>query len=113
MLDKPPEINDVFDLVKDISHLWYDLGRELGVSLDDRDTLRRDMSLSEKGRLNSVLANWIRNETREVKWKVILEALEALERKDLVKKVIKYLETPQPYRKYISMDDFSPGKYNK
>ena len=113
MLNKPPEIKDVFYLVKDISASWNALASELYIPMNDRDTLRKDRSLSDQHRLESVLCKWIENETKEVKWRVILEALKALKRKDLIRKVIRYLEEPQIYRKYISMDDFSPCKYNK
>ena len=108
MLDKPPVTKDVLHLVRDISALWNELGSELDVPLNDRETLRRDICLSDKSRLEYVLTNWIGNETKEVKWKVILEALKALKRKDVIKKVITYLDKPEICRKYISMDDFSP-----
>ena len=102
MLDKPPETNDVLGLVKDISVLWNELGSELHVPLDDRQTLRRDISLSNKDRLEFVLTYWIENETKEVNWKVILEPLKALKRKDIINKVIDYLENQETYTKYIS-----------
>ena len=108
MLDKPPETKDVLALVKDISALWNELGSELHVPLNDRETLRNNGNLSDNDRLEYVLTNWIGNETKEVKWKVILDALKALKRKDLVKKMIMYLEKPETYRKYISMHDFFP-----
>ena len=41
LLDKPPETDDVLGLVKDISVLCNELGFELHVPLDDRQTLRR------------------------------------------------------------------------
>ena len=108
MLDKQPETNDLLGLVKDISALWHELGSKLCVPLNYRKTLRNDRTLSDNDRLEYVLNNWIGNETKEVKWKVIVDALKALERKDLVKNVIMYLEKPETYRKYISMRDFFP-----
>ena len=111
MLDKPPETNDVLGLVKDISALWNELGSELHVPLDDRQTLRTDISLSNKDRLESVLTKWIGNETKDVKWRVVLDALKVLQRKDVIKNIIKYLKKPETYTKYISRDDFSPCEY--
>ena len=124
MLDKPPEINNVLGLVKDISALWNELGSKLHVPLNDRQTLRTDISLSNTDRLESVhislsntdrlesvLTKWIGNETEDVKWRVVLDALKALQRKDVIKNVIQYLEKPETYTKYISSDDFSPCKY--
>ena len=112
MLNKPPEIRDVIYLGEDISALWDELGRELLIPFNDRDTLRENISLTNEDKLESVLAKWISNETRHIKWIVILRALQELRRIDLSKKLIAYLEKPEIYRKYISMDDFS-GKYNK
>ena len=111
MLDKPPNPKDVFDLVKDISASWYELGRELNVSENDRAIFKRDPSLSCEDRLESVLSKWIGKETKDVKWRVALQALKALERKDLIKKVINYLGKPETYMKYISIDDFSPCEF--
>ena len=108
LLDKPPEIKDVFALVKDISALWYELGREFDVPENDRTILKRNISLSDEDRLESVLAKWIMNETTSVKWRVVLEALKVLQRKDIARKVIKYLEKSESYNKYISKDNFSP-----
>ena len=108
MLDKPPEIKDVYNLVKYISALWNELGREFDVPENDRDSLRTNINLSDEDRLESVLSKWIRTETTTVKWRVVLEALNALKRKDIIKKVITYLEKPETYRKYISMRDFFP-----
>ena len=111
MLDKPPKTKDVFDLVKDISASWYELGRELNISENDRTIFKRDPSLSCEDRLESVLSKWIGKETKDVKWRVALQALKALDRKDLIKKVINYLEKPEIYKKYISIDDFSPCEF--
>ena len=108
LLDKPPETNDVLELVKDTSALWNELGSELRVPLNDRNTLRNDRTLSDNDRLEYVLNSWIGNETKEVKWKVIVDALKACKRKDLVRQVIMYLEKPETYMKYISMHDFFP-----
>ena len=111
MLDKPPNPKDVFHLVKDISASWYELGRELNVSENDRAIFKRDPSLSCEDRLESVLSKWIEKETKDVKWRVALQALNALDRKDLIKKVINYLENPEIYKKYILLDDFSPCEF--
>ena len=80
----------------------------MGVSLNDRDTLRRDVSLSDNSRLEKVLAIWVQQEKKEVKWVVVLDALKALQRNDLIRKVIRFLEEPETYSKYSAMDDFSP-----
>ena len=94
VLEKPPETKDVYNVVKYISALWNELGREFDVPENDRASLRRNTSLSDEDRLESVLSKWIRTETTSVKWRVVLEALNALGRKDMIKKVIAYLEKP-------------------
>ena len=111
LLEKPPETKDLLGLIKDVAAQWNELGSELEISYDKRTTLRGDISHTDRDRLESVLKKWIGNETKEVKWRVILKALEVLERKDIIKKVIEYLETPEIHCKYISMKDFSPCQF--
>ena len=101
-------MKDILGLVKDISASWNELGCELEIPSDDRATLQKDGRHTDKDRLELVLRNWVQNETKEVKWKVILKALEVLKRRDVIKKVIEYLETPEIHKRYISMKDFSP-----
>ena len=106
LLDKPPETKDVFALVRDISALWNELGREFDVPENDCVSLSRNTGLSDENRLESVLSMWITNETKDVKWRVVIEALKALRRKDVARKVIMYLQKPKTYSKYISKDNF-------
>ena len=101
-------MKDILGLVKDISASWNELGGELEIPSDDRSSLQKDGRHTDKDRLEFVLRNWIQYETKDVKWKVILKALDVLRRRDLIKKVIEYLETPEIHKRYISMKDFSP-----
>ena len=101
-------MKDIFGLIRDISASWNQLGGELEIPLNDRKSLQGDARQTVEDKLEFVLSKWIQNETKEVKWKVILKALEVLKRKDLKKKVIEYLETPEIYTKYFSMKDFYP-----
>ena len=105
LLQKPPEIRDVFDIIKeDIASKWHEVGGCLGISLDYRDSLKGNNSVNTK--LERILTEWIQNETKDVTWKVALEMLKELRRKDLARKVITFLETQETYEKYISKDDF-------
>ena len=113
MLQKPPDLHDVFDLMRTMSALWFDIGMELNIPINDRETLRRDMTMADDNRLEHILTNWIQTESKDVTWKVLLQALKALRRKDVVSKVLRFLEEPETYQKYILMADFSPGEYNK
>ena len=113
VLQKPPDLHDVLALMRTMSALWYEIGLVLDIPLHDRDTLRKNARMANDDRLEHILTRWIQTESKDVTWKVLLEALEALGRKDVVKKVVHFLEEPETYQKYILMADFSPGEYNK
>ena len=81
------------------------MGIHLDIPPNDRETLKRDISLSDDSKLNNIINEWIHNETTDVTWRVIIKSLKALHRKDLIK-VIRYLENPTTYEKYILKDDF-------
>ena len=90
-----PKKDEVFNLVKIISASWYELARELDISTNYRDSLKQDGGLSDDTRLEKILEKWITSETKPVTWEVIINALESLERIDLVKKIKMYLTKPQ------------------
>ena len=113
MLQKPPDLRDVFDLMMTMSALWNEIGMELNIPVNERETLRRDMTMADDNRLEHILTNWIGSESKDVTWKVLLQALTALRRKDVVRKVLRFLKEPETYQKYILIADFSPGEYNK
>ena len=75
--------------------------------MNDRETLRRDFSLSDTEKLDQILNKWCRNETKPVKWRIMLEALKSLGRQDLIRKVISYLQKPENYQKFISMNNYT------
>ena len=108
LLQKPPEPTDVFDVVRNISSSWFDIGCELHVPLNVREGLKKDMSLSDEAKLEKILNEWIKFETSDVTWKTILKVLQALRRRDIVREALKYLERPAIYSKYIKKDDFTP-----
>ena len=106
MLDKPPDPNDIMNLIKnDISASWDSVGMELNIPMNYRDTLRKDIGLSDNQKLERILNKWSQSETKPVTWRTMLEALQSLQRQDLFKKVIAYLEKPENYQKYISMNN--------
>ena len=97
------------DLIKnDISSSWNSVGSELNISMNVRDTLRRDISLTDTDKLERILNEWSQSETKPVTWRIVLEALKSLQRQDLIRKVIAYLEQPDNHQRYISMNNFSP-----
>ena len=108
LLLKQPEPTDVFEVVRNISSSWFDIGCELHVPLNIREGLKKDMSLSNEAKLEKILNEWIKFETSDVTWKTILKALDALRRRDIVREALNYLERPAIYSKYIKKDDFTP-----
>ena len=108
LLQKPPEPTDVFDVVRNISSSWFDIGSELHVPLNVREGLKKDMSLSDEAKLEKILNEWIKFETSDVTWKCILKVLQALRRRDIVREALNYLERPAIHSKYIKKDDFTP-----
>ena len=108
VLQKPPEQTDVFDLVRNTSSSWFDIGSELHVPLNVREGLRKDISLSDDAKLEKILNEWIKFETVDVTWETILKALQALRRKDIMRETLQYLGRPDIYSKYIKKDDFTP-----
>ena len=104
LLQKPPEPTDAFEIFKDISSSWHEVGRCLGICLNYRDSLKGENSVDTK--LERILNMWKQKETKDVTWRVILEVLEKLGRRDLKRKAINFLKTPETYKKYISKDDF-------
>ena len=113
MLQKPPDLHDVFHLMRTMSASWNEIGWELNIPDIHREMLRRNISMADDDRLERILTKWIQTESKDVTWKVLLLALKALGKKDVMKKVILFLEEPETYQKYILKDDFSPGEYNK
>ena len=108
VLQKPPELTDVLDLVRNTSSSWFDIGSKLHVSLNVREGLRKDVSLSDDAKLEKILNEWIKFETVDVTWENILKALQAQRRNDIVRETLMYLKRPDIYSKYIKKDDFTP-----
>ena len=91
-----------------ISLMWNDLGRELYISLDYREQLRRDVSLSTKNKLERILSKWMDSESRPVTWSTLVEALEAIECKDIASQVKDFLKTPEAIQSYGKYTDHTP-----
>ena len=62
LLDKPPDSEDLFDVIKDMSSSSCDIGCQLNVHMEDVDK-----SLCEDAKLKKILLESIQNETKEVK----------------------------------------------
>ena len=107
LLKKRPEMDDVVPLLKTISASWNDIGCELKVPFNDRQTLLRDLSQNDAGKLETVLHNWIGGtQETDVTWEMLLKALESCGNKNIAIDVTIFLNKPEVYKKYIGKHDF-------
>ena len=107
ILKKPPDVMDVFNLLKENSNHWDDLSRELKISEDLRSSLRTSTvynSTSQK--LEQILQNWKDYEPSEVTWDMILKALEKLKLKGVAREVKEFLRQEKVRSKYMKKADF-------
>ena len=82
-----PKLNEVYKLLKGKSSHWSNIGRELGISFDARDSLRNDLHYtSDHGRLKKVLSEWLSTTDQSlVTWEEFIRVLtDGLKYKDIV-----------------------------
>ena len=111
LLNKSPELDDVSPLLNGISASWYDIGRILKVSNNERDKLLAENRLSPEAKLEKILHMWICNETSDVTWGKIVNTLVESGNTNIAKNVTMYLVRQNVYDKYISKDDFVPSYF--
>ena len=87
ILLKTPKLKDVYDLTVSQSSRWNDLGRELELLPTFRKQLKKDTSSSDEDRLEEVLQKWIESASVPVTWSTLIEALEAIELKEVANRV--------------------------
>ena len=90
---KPVQVNHVHRQLKGKSTNWFEIGRELGISLNDRENLRKRIDLSNEARLEMVLLKWKESRCSEVSWDTIIDVLRRLELNSVASNVIQYLHT--------------------
>lgn len=95
LLKTSPDIDDVYALLKCMSASWKELGRQLKVPYNDRESLRTDISRNDDDRLEAILHKWKEARELDFTWQTILKALENCGRNDIVKKVKEFLEKPE------------------
>lgn len=78
-----------------MSASWKELGRQLKVPYNDRESLRTDISQNDDDRLEAILHKWKEARKLDFTWQTILKALENCGRNDIVKKVKEFLEKPE------------------
>ena len=92
ILEKSPNGSEVFDLIKCHSDRWDEFGIELRVSLETRDSLRHDVTLGNRSRLDRVVMKWIQSQCSPVTWENIIRTLVSMDLKVTAGKVQDYLK---------------------
>ena len=87
ILSKIPKLNVAFKYLRYESAAWDDIGRALDVSKNDRIGLRRDMSLTNEQRLETILYKWLQQGGDSSTWDQLIKALEELGYNDVVRKI--------------------------
>ena len=71
---KPDKIH-LFRLLSPIAYKWYEIGEALNIDYGELMSLQQN-HFSDKRRLSEVLQLWIDGRPTEVKWSVIITAVE-------------------------------------
>ena len=100
ILNEEPDVEDVRKFLKSRSANWESFAMELGVKLNYRNELRKDMTLTDDVRLEMVLYKWKESSQEGVSWKKVLDMLEELELHDMHKKVMDFLKRDDIILKY-------------
>ena len=81
----------VFEILKSKSVQWDDFARELRIPDNFRDGLSCS-NLSFDKKLEEILKKWMESKSRPVSWSTLLDVLEKLEMRDLMREVQELLE---------------------
>ena len=84
---RKPELNEIFGLLKEKSSNWYEIGESLGVSRNDRESIKNAQPY-DKGRLENVLEKWLQeSDQSKVTWDDFIQVLkDKLKYNDIVEK---------------------------
>ncbi len=99
LLTKSPNLHDVHKLLSPHSYKWDDIGRALRVPYGYRRELERER-ISDTARLERILAEWIETESVPVTWDRLIEGLEEIELRDVIRSVREFLKTDQALATY-------------
>ena len=94
------KVYHVYCQLREVSNEWSAIGRELGISLNDREEMRKKSELSNEDRLEMVLDKWMKSEC-SVSWNKIIDMLINLKLKNVASEVRRYLlEDKEAVRMY-------------
>ena len=112
ILKKSPEVDDVFDLIKEHSANWNDLAIALKIDGNTRTTLHNNGKLTDDGKLDKILQTWHQAQPSDVTWEKILEVLESMKLRRTAGEVKTFLEKPNVIEKYRKQTDFKTAINN-
>ena len=92
-------------LLKNISASWNEIGFQLPVKDNFRDSLIHSLDTPEV-KLERILKEWESTECSDVTWKTVFEVLQNLEKYGVAKEVQEYLKKSDIIEKYINQEDF-------
>ncbi len=86
---KRPTVPELMKLLyKEVSHQWYQIGACLGIRTSDLEGFKQK-HLSDPGRcFVDVLSRWVDCDDPPPTWDAMAEALEAVEREDIARKIV-------------------------
>ena len=88
--------------IKCHSARWDEFGSELRVPYDTRESLRRDLTLDDRGRLERVVMKWIQSPCFPVTWQNVIDTLLSMELKTTAGEVHDWLKHQQMINKSLS-----------
>ena len=84
----------MFNLLRNKSCNWDDIGREFAVPHADRKGLaREDVMSTDRGKLEDVIMKWVESKCSDVTWNKVIEILRKLQYNDLIEPTNEILKT--------------------
>ena len=105
-MNKSPELDDVYKLLRKKSAYWEDFGRDLFLDENFRQQLRHERSSTAEAKLTKVLNKWIESESSDVTWRNLMKVLKRLQFLDMAMDVKRYLERKEVIENYHQKMDY-------
>ncbi len=95
-MNKIPSRNDAYNVLRNKSANWDDIGRALDIvsdndTINERKGLRKNMALSDSARLEKILNTWLQQGGASSTWDQLIEALKELKYIDVVMNIKEFL----------------------
>ena len=89
-----PQLNEIYELLKEKSAEWHGIGGAFGLSYDYRQSIQTNVFLypDDNRRLECVLDKWLQeSDQSKVTWNKFIRVLKELKYEDIVKKTEDFL----------------------